>query len=95
MTTVSSKKKKQLPTIKVTIEVRDPIKVRDLWSDSNAFSILGKARRGARRAGWTEEQWNAFKKKATAGDFDNLLTVVMSEFDEPDEDAEDDDEEES
>lgn len=62
--------------------MKNKIEVRGLFAGGNAFAILAKANRAARRAGWSEEQWAAFSAKAKAGDFDHLLQTVMAEFDE-------------
>lgn len=64
------------------------IPVKGLYDGGNAFSVLAKARRAARKVGWTEKKWEAFSEKATAGDFDHLLQTVMGEFDEAEVDDE-------
>jgi hypothetical protein len=48
--------------------------------DGNAFSILGHARKVARQAGWSFEQWASFQKDATTGDYDHLVQTVMKSF---------------
>jgi hypothetical protein len=59
--------------------------------DGNAFAILGKCHRAARRVGWTSARWEAFMERATSGDYDNLLRVVVADFDlDPDEGVVDD-----
>lgn len=49
--------------------------------DGNAFSILGRARRVAKRAGWSTEKIEEYTKKATSGSYDELLAVTMEYFD--------------
>jgi len=49
--------------------------------DGNAFSILGRAKQVAQKAGWTKEEIDAFLKKAMSKDYDNLLRVCMEKFD--------------
>lgn len=49
--------------------------------DGNAFFILGKAARAARRAGWSKEKIEKFQKEATSGDYDNVLQTCMKYFD--------------
>ncbi|HEY6193430.1 MAG TPA: hypothetical protein VI504_00160 [Candidatus Eisenbacteria bacterium] len=49
--------------------------------DGNAFMILGLAIRAAKKAGWSQEQIDEYKQKATRGDYDNLLSVTMEFFD--------------
>jgi len=48
--------------------------------DGNAFSILGKALKVARKAGWTEDQVKKFQKEATSGNYDHLLSTCMKYF---------------
>jgi hypothetical protein len=56
-------------------------KIRLTGEDGNAFFVLGKAVKTARRAGWSEEKIDEFKKKATSGNYDNLLATCMEYFD--------------
>lgn len=48
--------------------------------DGNAFSILGRVQRIARRAGLTADEIEAFRIEATSGDYNNLLMTVMRWF---------------
>ena len=50
-------------------------------TDGNAFAILGHAQRAAKRAGWTVEQWEAFRTDATSCNYDHLLATVLEHFD--------------
>jgi hypothetical protein len=54
--------------------------------DGNAFSIMGRFSRAARRAGWTKEDIDAVLDDAKSGDYDHLLTVFMPYEDYGDED---------
>lgn len=49
--------------------------------DGNAFAILGRAQKTARKAGWTNERIDQMIDEATAGDYDHLLSVIMENFD--------------
>ena len=49
--------------------------------DGNAFFILARASRAARRAGWTEDEWAVVREEAKSGDYDHLLQTVMKHFD--------------
>jgi len=49
--------------------------------DGNAFFILGLAVRAAKDAGWSKEEIGRFIKKATAGNYENLLQTCMDFFD--------------
>jgi hypothetical protein len=48
--------------------------------DGNAFAILGRCRKAARKAGWTSEQTEEFMKLAMNGDYDHLLRTAMEYF---------------
>lgn len=48
--------------------------------DGNVFSILGRCQKAARKAGWTPEQIEAFRKEATSKDYDHVLQTVMTQF---------------
>ncbi len=56
-----------------------PLKL--VGADGNAFNVLGLAHRAAMKAGWTKERWEAVRARATSGGYDNLLAVLMEEFD--------------
>ena len=55
--------------------------VEPVGQDGNAFAILGRCARAARNAGWSEDEIRAFTDDASSGDYDNLLGVVMMNFD--------------
>lgn len=57
------------------------VKVKLVGEDGNAFAILGRAARAARKAGVPTEAIEAFRKDATSGDYDHLLATVMEYFD--------------
>lgn len=48
--------------------------------DGNAFMILGKAQRVARKAGWAEGKVKLMMKEATSGDYDHVLQTMMKYF---------------
>jgi hypothetical protein len=48
--------------------------------DGNAFAVLGRCRRAARAAGWSDEQWARFEGEACSGDYDHLLATVILNF---------------
>lgn len=56
-------------------------KVKMVGEDGNAFAILGRCLKAARKAGWTPEQVQAFRERATSGDYNRLLAAVMEAFD--------------
>lgn len=59
------------------MEPRYPdITVELLGFDSNAYSIIGKTAQALRRAGVSKDEINEYKKKATSGDYDDLLNVT-------------------
>ena len=49
--------------------------------DGNAFNLLGLAKRIAKKAGWTDQQFAVVLKQATSGDYNHLLAVLMDNFD--------------
>lgn len=49
--------------------------------EGNAFAILGRCRKAAKKAGWTKEQIEDFRKEATSGDYDHLIQTVIKQFD--------------
>jgi len=49
-----------------------------LGQDGNAFAILGKAMRVAKQ---NNMDWEAIKKEATAGDYNDLLATMIKYFD--------------
>lgn len=46
----------------------------------NAFAILAKARRAARKAKWSSEKLEEFMDEAESGDYDHLLETVEDYF---------------
>lgn len=63
------------------------VKVRLVGEDGNAYSILGRCEREARRAGLDAQTRKAFHDEATSGDYNHLLSTVMAWFDvDPDDD---------
>jgi hypothetical protein len=61
----------------VSIENLARPKVKLVGGDGNAFAILGVVRKALRKAGWTQEQLEAFYKEATSGNYDRLLQTCM------------------
>jgi hypothetical protein len=53
------------------------IKVKLVGEDGNAFSIIGRVCRALREGG-RSDLIESFKQEATAGNYDNLLRVVMN-----------------
>jgi hypothetical protein len=49
--------------------------------DSNAFNILGLAKKAAEKADWPEAKIKAFMHQATAKDYDHLLETCIEWFD--------------
>lgn len=58
--------------------------VKLVGEDGNAFSVLGRAAKAMKRAGWKKEDIDAFYNEATSGDYNHLLATVMRYCDEPD-----------
>ncbi len=60
-----------------TDRVGKPFKFQMTGQDGNAFFILGRFVRDARRCGWTEDQIKTVCDEAESGDYDNLLQTFM------------------
>lgn len=65
------------------------VKVTLVGEDGNAFSIMGRAAKAARKAGLSQEQIKEYQADAMSGDYDNLLVVTMEYFDCDGEDEDD------
>lgn len=61
-----------------SMEQRPKLKL--VGEDGNAFAILGRAHRAARKAGMAEEQWKQILAEATSGDYDHLLQTMLKYF---------------
>lgn len=48
--------------------------------NGNAFAVIGACRKAAKRAGWTDEQWDTVQAEMMSGDYNNLLRVAMKHF---------------
>ena len=59
------------------------VQMRLVGEDGNAFAILGRFRRAARKAGWPAEEIEALMEEATSGDYDHLLATIMEQVEEP------------
>lgn len=51
-----------------------------IGEDGNAFAILGRCQKAARKAGWSKDAIEAFMEEAKSGDYDHLLRTVMEHF---------------
>ena len=52
------------------------VAVKLIGEDGNAFHILGKVQKALRKAGYDKEFISEYHKKATSGNYVNLLTVT-------------------
>lgn len=66
--------------------VRPSVKM--LGEDGNAFFIIARCHRAAKKAGWTQEQWRKFSEEAKSGDYDHLLCTVLDYFNVDEEESE-------
>ena len=66
--------------------------MRLLGEDGNAFAIMGRFSKLAKRAGWTVEEVNEETARMMSGDYHNLLRVAMEWATEPWPDEEEEDE---
>ena len=58
--------------------MKNEFPMRLVGEDGNAFALMAKFRRGALRAGWTEEEIEEVIDDATSGDYDHLLATLTS-----------------
>lgn len=65
--------------------IYDATPVRRLFDDGNAAVILAKCCAAARREGWDTARRDAFLAEAKAGDYENLVSVVVKYFEEEEE----------
>jgi len=61
-----------------------------IGADGNAFAILGRFKREARKQGWDADSISRVIDEATSGDYNNLLSVIVQYVDETSDDDEDD-----
>lgn len=52
------------------------IEVQLSGEDGNGFLIVGRVSKALRRAGVSSEEIEQYREEATAGDYDNLITVT-------------------
>lgn len=57
------------------------VQVQLVGMDGNAFSIIGRCCKAARRAGLPKETISEFQKEATAGDYNHVLATCIRWFD--------------
>tara|TARA_Y100000034_G_C6813063_1_gene365575 strand:+ start:634 stop:834 length:201 start_codon:yes stop_codon:yes gene_type:complete len=63
----------------MTTKIEKPV-LALVGEDGNAFAIMGKAIKVARRAGWSQEEIDAYLAEAKSGDYDHLLQTTMRYF---------------
>ncbi|MGC0225616.1 hypothetical protein [Pseudooceanicola nitratireducens] len=56
------------------------ISVKLSGEDGNAFAILARRARAARKAGLDRDEIDAFRKEATSGDYDHLIQTALGWF---------------
>ena len=52
--------------------------------DGNAFAIMGRVRRGLRKARWPREDTDQVLREMQAGDYNHLLSIAVSVQEEQD-----------
>ena len=72
----------------------NPVTVALVGEDGNAFAILGRVAKAARRAGNSEAEIDAYQAEAMSGDYNHLLATTMDWVEEEEyDDYEDEDDE--
>lgn len=61
--------------------------------DGNAYAVMGVFSRQARREGWTQEEIDSVLEEAQSGDYDHLLSTIMTYCEPQDEDEQEDEQE--
>ena len=61
--------------------------------DGNAYAVMGVFSRQARREGWTQEEIDSVLEEAQSGDYNHLLSTIMT-YCEPQDEEEQKEEEE-
>lgn len=56
----------------------EPVKLKLIGLDGNAFSLMGAFQRQARKEGRTKEQVDAVLQDCMSGDYNHLLCVLMN-----------------
>ena len=62
----------------------EKVRMNLVGEDGNAFAIMGRFQREARRAGWTATEIETVLTEARSGDYDHLLQVIMEHVEELD-----------
>ena len=52
-------------------------KLQLVGEDGNAYFIMGRFSRGARKAGWTDDEVKEVIDECKSGDHDHLLATIM------------------
>jgi hypothetical protein len=61
----------------MTTGTKKKFKLKLVGEDGNAFAIMARFQRAARKAGWTMEEINAVLNEAMDGDSSHFLATVM------------------
>ena len=68
--------------------IKAKVRMRMIGEDGNAFAILGRFRREARRQGWTAEEMRAVTEEARIGDYYHLLATISENVEDEGDDEE-------
>ena len=58
------------------MDTKTKVRVKLAGEDGNAFSIIARVRKALRQNGYDKDFIDEYVRKATSGDFDNLLAVT-------------------
>lgn len=59
----------------------EKVKMSLIGANGNGFALIGLFQRNAREQGWNKEEIENVVAKATDGDYDHLLRVLMENID--------------
>lgn len=60
--------------------MKEKPKLKIIGEDGNAFNILGRAQRAAKKAKWTKSQIDEYLEEAMSGDYNHLLATTAKYF---------------
>ncbi len=58
---------------------RPPVKM--VGEDGNAFAIMGRCKKAARKAGWSAETIEGMLEDMQSSDYNHILGIAMEHFD--------------
>lgn len=73
------------------MQTQKKVKLELIGLDGNAFALMGAFQKQARREKWTQTEIDEVLKECRSGDYNHLLSTLISVCESPDESDEDSD----